>query len=237
MIAQHRVRHIHPRPRSAPAVVSLAALAMVAGGCGAAADEPQAVDAASAPQSAGVPINRSALDPAAKAAVTTPEVNAIDPQFPISNASRFSVVVLGKVLGFADGPTFVDYEGDAEPGPDWVVMEVEPVAVLRGEEQVGDPIYVQLTLSDREGLEKAIPPGTLAFVAAQSVDPAADQHLADPYAGVPAGRTRYIAGAPYVAVADGPGRIWYPVSGQSHDRPLTALVPGDLAPLLPAELR
>ncbi|KAB2811650.1 hypothetical protein F9L07_07240 [Pimelobacter simplex] len=228
MTTRHRRPRIHPRRATAAASLALAVLAVLAGSCGAVADEPQP---------AGVPINRSALDPAAKAAVTAPEVNAIDPQFPISNASRFSVVVLGKVLGFADGPTFVDYEGDAEPGPDWVVMEVEPVAVLRGEEQVGDPIYVQLTLSDREGLAKAIPPGTLTFVAAQPVDPADDQHLADPYAGVPAGRTRYLAGAPYVAVADGPGRIWYPVSGQSHDRPLTALVPGDLAPLLPAEVR
>ncbi|WP_418063673.1 hypothetical protein [Pimelobacter simplex] len=208
MTTRHRRPRIHPRRATAAASLALAMLAVLAGGCGAVSDEPQ---------SAGVPINRSALDPAAKAAVTAPEVNAIDPQIPISNASRFSVVVLGRVLGFADGPTFVDYEGDAE--------------------QVGDPIYVQLTLSDREGLAKAIPPGTLTFLAAQPVDPAADQHLADPYAGVPAGRTRYLAGAPYVAVADGPGRIWYPVSGQSHDRPLTALVPGDLAPLLPAELR
>ena len=242
MTTQCRLRRTHPTRRSAAATASLAILAVIAGGCGNTTDEPRATDGAPGPRTADIaaadiPINRSPLDTEAKASIPVTEIDAIDPQFPMSDPSRFATVVLGKVLGFADGPTFVDYEGDTEAGPDWVVMKVEPVAVLRGEEKAGDPIYVQLTLTDPDSLAKAIPPGTFALVAAQPVNPEDDKHLADPFAGVPEGRTRYIAGAPYAAIADGPSKTWYPVLGQSYDRPITDLVPADLTHLLPADMR
>lgn len=87
--------------------------------------------------------------------------------------------------------------------------------------------------NDPDGLRRALPSGTLALVAVSTVDETVDKYLSDPFAGVPEDATRYIAGAPYAAFADGPAKTWFPLLGLTSDAPLTALVPPRLQGKLP----
>lgn len=225
--------------RVVSSVAIAGAVALVVTSCGARGTDADGADPSNAPEvasSARVSGEPIALDPAAKKAVRIAHINAVDPQFPIADTSQFTSLVLGRVVEFRDGPVMEDYPGAKDSQP-WVVVKIEPTAVLQGNEEVGVPIYVQLTTSDRQGLARAIPAGTLTLMAVRPLDPAGDRYLTDPWAGVPEGATRYIAGAPYAAFADGPTSTWFPILGTTYPQPIQALVPASLKSLLPSELQ
>lgn len=223
-------------------LLGLVALTTILCGCGTDAGPVSSADSTPASESGGpassaeVVAGMAPIDPMAKKRLRIGHINSVDPQFPIANVSQFTTIIWGEIVDFRDGPAMADYPGDDSAQP-WTVAMVEPVAVLRGDAEVGSPVYVQLTVSDREGSERAIPSGTLTLMAIRPLDSDGDKYLIDPRAGVPDGETRYIAGAPHAAFADGPNRTWFPVLGATFDRPIQALVPADLMSLLPKEFR
>lgn len=168
------------------------------------------------------------LDIAAKNAMRPSAVDAADPQFPIADLTQFDAVVLGTVEDFVPGPEQPVFHGDEDP-IETVVMKLIIRSALQGEVHVGDPIYVRLFTDDLDGLKRAIPTGTPSLVAVSTVDETLDDQLTDPYAGVPSGEQRYIAGAPYAAFADGELKTWFPLLDLTSGRPLSALVPPELA--------
>jgi hypothetical protein len=165
---------------------------------------------------------------AAKEALRVRVVDAADPQFPIADLTKFDAVVLGAVEGFVPGPKQPVFEGDPDP-IETVVMQVIVDTALQGDAAVGDPIYVRLFTEDLEGLKRAIPKGTPSLVAVSTVDQTLDDHLTDPYVGVPKGEPRYVAGAPYAAFADGELKTWFPLLDSTTSLPLSELVPLELA--------
>lgn len=223
--------------RVAGALVGVAALTVSLAGCGVESSTTgHDPDAGRNTTQQGVTGSPARLDGEAKKAVLAAEVNSVDPQFPIADPGQFTSIVLGKVVDFRDGPVMEDYPGARDSLP-WVVVKIEPTVVLQGSEKAGGPIYVQLTMSDRQGLEQALPAGTTTLVAVQPLDPSGDRYLADPWAGVPEGAVRYIAGAPYAAFADGPTATWFPVLGTTYQLPIQGLVPKSMKSQLPAELQ
>jgi hypothetical protein len=168
------------------------------------------------------------LDVAAKEALLVPGVDAADPQFPIADLTQFDAVILGTVEDFVPGPRQPVFEGDDDP-IETVVMKLIVGTALQGDAAVGDPIYVRLFTDDLEGLKRTIPMGTPSLVAVSTVDATLDDQLSDPYAGVPKGEARYIAGAPYAAFADGELKAWFPLLDLTTSLPLSDLVPPELA--------
>lgn len=150
------------------------------------------------------------LDPEALEATRGIGADAVPPEFPYNSQYDFDVVVLGKVLDVNKGPAMRDYEGDKD-GWSLALVTVEPVAVLRGKETVGEPIYVQIAHGDVDGLRKVLTAGTYTFMAATVMNPSEDKHLIDPRAGYPDGAERYIAGAAFAGFADGANATWFPV--------------------------
>lgn len=211
-----------------------ASLLVVATGCGSASDD-RATDSApgadastanaSGPVSAGELLAASKpLDTDAKDALRAFDVDAADPEFPISDPKEFETVVAGTVAGFVPGPKQPVFEGDPDP-IETVVMKLDVASVLSGEAQVGQRLYVRLFIDDLAGLKRAIPKGTTTLTAVSAVEASLDDQLVDPYAGVPKGAPRYIAGAPYAAFADGKNATWFPLLDETEEKPLTALAP------------
>ncbi|WP_300643707.1 hypothetical protein [Nocardioides sp.] len=219
----------------APAAAVAVALALLAG-CGQATSQSttgptnesatNTGPASAAPPSANVEellASSPRLDAVAKEALDTPSFDAADPQFPILGYEQFDVAVVGTLTEVDAGPTQPVFAGDPDP-LGTIVLEVTPTLVLHGDAEVGQPIFVRLAIDDLEGLTSALPAGTLTFVAASNVDPTFDEQLIDPFAGVPQGEQRYVAGAPYAAFADGPLNTWFPLLERTFRRPLTGLL-------------
>ena len=188
--------------------------------------------------SLGLPDAR--LDSAAKQALGGVGIfeTLFDPAFPMPSASmsRFDAVFLGEVIEFRPGPAYEVFpdDPDAEQRP---ILVVRPIAVLTGAVEVGEPTYVRFTISDVAGLNRVLPAGSIAMLAVNLVDEADDRYFDDPQAGVPAGAPRFDVGPTFAAFADGGAHTWYPMLRETHDQPLTALVPPSLRSLLPRSLR
>jgi hypothetical protein len=138
--------------------------------------------------------------------------------------SRFDAVVLATVVEFHDGPAYEAFPGDPD-AEERAVLVVDPFAVLAGEAEVDQPMYVRFLVSDVEGLNAALPAGTTAMLAVDRVDPADDRYFDDAQAGFPSGAPRFDVGPTFAAFADGDAHTWYPMLRETHDEPLTALVP------------
>lgn len=164
----------------------------------------------------------AALNSNAKNAVRTQEVDAADPRFPISNPESFAVVALGKVVAFRAGPAQGAFPGDPDP-IGTVIVELEVLEPVAGKVGLGDPLFVRLAIEDLDGLRAAVPTGTRMVVAANPVDTSLDRFLDDPQAGVPDDAVRYVAGAPYAAIADG-SRTWLPLLSETFEHPLEDLI-------------
>lgn len=219
-------------------VPGAAVVLLLLSGCGAAGGNPDAAGGGidpSADSGGGPSVSVGELiegapriSESAKAALEPVSIDAADPQFPVESADQFDAIVVGRVESLTAGPALPVFEGDKDP-VESVMVELRVTDALAGPVEDGEAIYVRLATGQLEALSRALPSGTPAFLAVSKVDESLDRYLNDPYAGVPAGFTRYIAGAPYAAFADGEQKTWFPVLQRDYDKPLSSLVSPDLA--------